>query len=121
MILYYRPKELKYNLAERIRTRTYQTLENEDDIDNDTRQNDHSYRSTIKLRRKKVILERDDDPQNNDDEYDNENDATINKTRNNTIASTTNYLTAATGNKNTRIKTVTSPISSARESAENND
>lgn len=99
-------KELKYDLAERMRSRKFKTLGYDSE---DSKDNDKSYRQNIKMRKKKVILEE----ENSDPELDRTLRAVTNATRNNTIASTTNYLTAATGNRNTRImRTGRSRISS---------
>lgn len=102
-----RPKELKYDLAERMRSRKMKTLGDDSD---ESKDNDKSYRQNIKMRRKKVILEGSDD--SDLDREERTRKAVTNATRNNTIASSTNYLTAATGNKNTVMKTARSRISS---------
>lgn len=104
------PKELKYDLAERMKSRTLKTYNRDFD-------NDKSYRENIKMRRKKIILENSDD---SDDEgrklsaevEERTRRAMTNATRNNTIVSSTHYLTAATGNKNTVMRTQRSRISS---------
>lgn len=88
-----RPAEKKYDLAERLRSRQLKTLGYESDESKGSR---HTQRKEVKLRRKKVIL---DDSDGSDDR-----EVDVNKaTRQNTIAASTTYLTAATGNRNTVI------------------
>lgn len=100
-----RPKELKYDLAERMKSRTLKTRGNDSDED---RKNIDTYRTqnrNVPMRRRKVILEgSDDEDLRHDSDIDRDKTtrkAITNATINNTIASTTNYLTAATGNRNT--------------------
>ena len=100
-----RPKELKYDLAERIKSRTLKTLGNESDED---KKNENTYRTQkrdVPMRKKKVILEgSDDEDLRHDSDIDRDKNtrrAITNATINNTIATSTNYLTAATGNRNT--------------------
>lgn len=98
-----KPSKLKYDLAERIRSRTYKTIDG-DDSNEDGRTNDQTYRTNIKLRRKRVILE-EDDPKYEHQDSDEELERRINNSRgvdtHNTIPSAANYFTAATGNRNT--------------------
>ena len=106
-----RPKELKYDLAERMKSRTLKTH----NYENGEKDNDTSYKEKIRLRKKKIILE-DSDGSDDDRDYDDQEQRTrkdlTNATRNNTQISTTNYLTAATGNRNTVMRTQRSRISS---------
>jgi preprotein translocase subunit SecD len=108
-----RAKELKYDLAERMRSRKLKTLGYESD---EAKNNDKSYKNNIVLRKKKVILEGSDTSDragdSDADPGERTHRAITNATRNNTIASTTNYLTAATGNKNTVMKSSRSRVSS---------
>jgi hypothetical protein len=119
-----RPKELKYDLAERMRSRKMKTLNYDSDgseedknaelknsVLNSWSDGSATMKRSLRLRRKKVILEGSDDEREDDDRDRDRRDMT-NATRNNTIASTTNYLTAATGNRNTVIRTKNSRISS---------
>ena len=100
-----RPKELKYDLAERMKSRTLKTLG--DDLDEDQKDMNtfRTQNKDVPMRRKKVILEGSDseDIQNDSDIEREKNTRKLktNATINNTIATSTNYLTAATGNRNT--------------------
>jgi hypothetical protein len=103
-----KPKALKYDLAERMRSRKFKTLGYDDS--RDSKDNDKSYRENIKMRKKKVILE--------DDEFDTNHKIVAKSTRNKNIVSTSNHFTAVTRNRGTRvIQTGRSRVSS-RESEE---
>jgi hypothetical protein len=102
-----KPKALKYDLAERMRSRKFKTLGYDDS--GDSKDNDKSYRENIKMRKKKVILE--------DDDLDRYKDA-AKSTRIKNIVSTSNHFTAVSRNRGTRVmKTGRSRVSS-RESEE---
>jgi len=112
-----RPKQLQYNLAERMRSRKLKTM-SYDNYSDEEKDNGATYRSNRVLRKKKVILEDDSinsSKDGNDSDFERElrsRKAMTNATRNNTISSTTHYLTAATGNRNTVVKSSNDRISS---------
>jgi hypothetical protein len=103
-----KPKALKYDLAERMRSRKFKTLGYDDS--GDSKDNDKSYRENIKMRKKKVILE--------DDELDRTLQNVAKSTRNKNIVSTSNHFTAVTRNKGTRVLRTGRSIASSRESEE---